>query len=110
MTPVRSLVVETPREDSALPSRLALALEPEAFALSRRISMQLLEAFPPQTPVVWRRARLISLLCLDALNGRRSEAGRAMRWRRFLGVLEPFAKETGSPALLKLVAENRDLV
>ncbi len=110
MTPASSLFIEPVREESPLPARLASALDPSALALARRISMQLLEALPPKSPVLWRRTRMISLLCLDALNAQRGARAREMRWERFVSALAPFARETGSPALLQLVAENDDLL
>lgn len=108
MTPLGSLFIETARDDSRLLAALSAALTPEAVALSRRISLQLLEAVPADGDR--RRIRTLFLLCVDALNARRGEAARALRWRRFIGALAPLARETQSPALLRIVGENIDLL
>ena len=108
MTPLASLFVETARDESRLLAALSATLTPEAVALSRRTSLQLLEAAPAKDDR--RRIRTLFLLCLDALNDRRTEAARALRWRRFIRALAPFARETHSPALLGVVAENADLL
>ena len=108
MTPLGSLFVETARDDSRLLAALSAALTPEAVTLSRRISLQLLEA--ACAPGDRRRIRTLFLLCIDALNGERGDAARELRWRRFIRALAPFAGETRSPALLRFVAENADLL
>ena len=57
-----------------------------------------------------RRARLLYLLSADALNPERTESARELRWRRFINVLAPFALETRSVSLLRIVVENADLL
>ncbi len=110
MTPVGSLIVEASRDDSPLVLRLANRLRYDALLTSRRISMQLLEATPKGSERMWRRARILFLLSVDALNGERPEPSRFARWRRFIKALAPFADETKSPALRRIVAENADLL
>ena len=56
-----------------------------------------------------RRARVISLLYVAALDARRSDAARERRWRRFIGALDAFASETHPLVLRRLVYENADL-
>lgn len=110
MTPASSLFVETARDDSRLVALLVQRLRGDAIAASRRISMQLLEATPSGSEPMWRRARVLFLLSIDALNADRAEAARSMRWRRFIAALAPFASETKSPQLSHLVSENADLL
>ena len=110
MTSATSLFIETARDESTLLSHLAERLTEEAILASRRFSMHLLEAAPRGPEQLRRRARLLLLLMVDALNAHRPEQARIERWRRFINELAPFAEETKSPALRWLVAENADLV
>ena len=110
MTPATSLFIETARDDSKLLSHLAERLSEEAILVSRRFSIHLLAAAPHGSEQLRRRARLLLLLMLDALNAHRPEPARIERWRRFINELAPFAEETKSPALRWIVAENADLV
>jgi hypothetical protein len=97
--------------DLRLRTRLEFALPADAEPVSRRICAQISEA--ATRSAAWptrRRARLLSLLCIDALNPNRPEPARRLRWRRLIATLAPFARETRSMPLRQLVFENADLI
>lgn len=95
---------------TSLRSRLLSNVSPDTVAASRRVCLQLLEAALERDDAMRRRARLIALLFVDALNADRSEPRRTMRWQRFISALAVFASDTQSPPLLRLAAENADLL
>ncbi len=107
MTVASMMFVETARDRSPLVARLASALSPDAQKLARRISMDLLAA-TNQTRE--HESHVLFLLCMDALNHTRSEASRAIRWRRFIRTLATFLETTASQPLAELVRENADLL
>lgn len=105
------LSMRTSSNDLRLSARLKLALPTEVEHVSRRLCAQIHDA--ATRSAAWttrRRARLLSLLCVDALNPNRPEPSRTLHWRRLIVALAPFARETRSLPLRQLVLENADLL
>lgn len=103
--------IEPARSSLRLAEKLHTRISPDAVALARSISLAIDDAATRTMALYARRqARLLYLLSADAFNARRSDRSRQLRWRRFMNVLAPFALETRSVALLRLVIENADLL
>lgn len=86
------------------------SISPEAKPLFERINAELFASAPAAGPAPYRRARLVALLCADALNGDRSGAARDLRWRRFVRALDLHAPAVHSESLDRILTENRDLL
>ena len=95
---------------SLIAYRIWKSVSPEAKPLLELIKNELLASAPTSGPANYRRARLLSLLCADALNGARVDASRAMRWTRFVRALETHLEHVRSIGLEQILDENRDLL
>jgi len=103
MHPIR----ECPR--SKLHTKLFAAVPVEARESAWRITRALDHASRSVTREMPRRANVIGLLYIDALNPERDEQRRERRWKRFFAALTPFANETHSLELRRIAHENADL-
>jgi hypothetical protein len=99
----------TQRKRNELFGRFFTEIPADALEASGALMGNLLETVLAK-PRLQRKARLIFLLYLDALRARHSHVQQERRWRRFIATLGPFADETHSLALRKLVRENADLL
>lgn len=95
---------------SKLRAQLVRAVPAESHESIWRITRALDDASHSVTREMPRRARVIELLYISALDARRNENVRQRRWRRFFSALDAFANETHSLVLRRLVHENEDLV
>jgi hypothetical protein len=98
---------ECPR--SELHAKLFASVPVEARESVWRITRALDNASRSVAQEMPRRANVIGLLYLDALNPTRDEERRERRWRRFFSALTPFANDTHSLELRRIVYENTDL-
>ena len=90
-------------------ARLWNRLPFEAVPVAQRTCAQIHEAAMREgSEGMARRARALSLLCVDAFNANRPDTARAQRWRRFVANLAPFAGETASLPLRQFVLENAE--
>ena len=95
---------------SKLRATLMRAVPQEARESVWRINRALDDAARSTPHEMPRRARVISLLYIDALNPTREHGRREVRWRRFFSALDEFANESHSLVLRRLAHENADLL